>query len=153
MTLLSAGKMGNPSKTLRETALRLSGWQSRQLFGVDLSLRREATVKDFMHHEERVTAGEREPELFPPSRPAAPLAGRKPMVDALFNLSSRCLEDTPDLSRELKEGDDSDPEDSVKTWRKIHRPRMCEGSRRHPLIPYAKVQRAEARSGASRQHQ
>jgi NAD(P) transhydrogenase len=26
-----------PSKTLRETALALSGWRSRKLFGVDLS--------------------------------------------------------------------------------------------------------------------
>ena len=32
-----------PSKTLRETALALSGWQSRRLFGVGLSLRRETT--------------------------------------------------------------------------------------------------------------
>ena len=32
-----------PSKTLRETALVLSGWRSRRLFGVDLSLQREAT--------------------------------------------------------------------------------------------------------------
>lgn len=48
-----------PSKTLRETALALSGVRSRRLFGVDLSLRREATVADFMHHEQRVTAGER----------------------------------------------------------------------------------------------
>jgi NAD(P) transhydrogenase len=32
-----------PSKTLRETSLMLSGWRSRKLFGVDLSLRREAT--------------------------------------------------------------------------------------------------------------
>ena len=31
-----------PSKTLRETALALSGMRSRKLFGVDLSLRREA---------------------------------------------------------------------------------------------------------------
>jgi len=37
-----------PSKTLRETALALSGWRSRKLFGVDLSLRREMTVEDFM---------------------------------------------------------------------------------------------------------
>jgi pyruvate/2-oxoglutarate dehydrogenase complex dihydrolipoamide dehydrogenase (E3) component len=36
-----------PSKTLRETALALSGWRSRKLHGVDLSLRREATVADF----------------------------------------------------------------------------------------------------------
>src|SRR5207248_4941043 len=39
-----------PSKTLRETALALSGMRSRKLFGVDLSLRREATVRDFMRH-------------------------------------------------------------------------------------------------------
>jgi NAD(P) transhydrogenase len=49
-----------PSKTLRETALMLSGWRSRQLHGVDLSLRREATVADFMRHERHVTAGERQ---------------------------------------------------------------------------------------------
>src|SRR5215470_14650846 len=48
-----------PSKTLRETALALSGWRSRKLFGVDLSLRREATVEDFMRHKERVVARER----------------------------------------------------------------------------------------------
>lgn len=48
-----------PSKTLRETALVLSGWRSRQLHGVDLSLRREATVADFMRHASQVTVGER----------------------------------------------------------------------------------------------
>jgi len=48
-----------PSKTLRESAIALSGWRSRRLFGVDLSLRREATVSDFMHHEKQVTADER----------------------------------------------------------------------------------------------
>ncbi len=48
-----------PSKTLRETALALSGWRSRRLFGVDLSLHRLATVSDFMSHEKNVTAGER----------------------------------------------------------------------------------------------
>jgi NAD(P) transhydrogenase len=37
----------------------LSGWRSRRLFGVDLSLRREATVSDFMRHEKQVTAAER----------------------------------------------------------------------------------------------
>ena len=44
-----------PSKTLRETSLMLSGWRSRRLFGVDLSLRREATVSDFMRHEKQVS--------------------------------------------------------------------------------------------------
>lgn len=49
-----------PSKTLRETALALSALQARNLYGVDLSLRREATVADFMYHEQHVTANERE---------------------------------------------------------------------------------------------
>src|SRR5436190_8825985 len=48
-----------PSKTLRETALALSGLRSRKLYGVDLSLRREATVADFMRHKENVAAHER----------------------------------------------------------------------------------------------
>jgi NAD(P) transhydrogenase len=43
-----------PSKTLRETALALSGLKSRNLYGVDLSLRREVTVADFLSHEESV---------------------------------------------------------------------------------------------------
>ena len=43
-----------PSKTLRETALVLSGWRSRELHGVDLSLKREATVGDFMRHANHV---------------------------------------------------------------------------------------------------
>lgn len=49
-----------PSKTLRETSLVLSGWRSRQLFGVDLSLQREATISDFMRHQQHVTATIRE---------------------------------------------------------------------------------------------
>src|SRR5437762_10802355 len=48
-----------PSKTLRETALALSGVRSRKLFGVDLSLRREATVADFMRHKTTVAVNER----------------------------------------------------------------------------------------------
>jgi NAD(P) transhydrogenase len=46
-----------PSKTLRETALALSGMKSRELYGVDLSLGRETTVADFLRHERRVKAG------------------------------------------------------------------------------------------------
>src|SRR6266850_1581551 len=49
-----------PSKTLRETAVALSGLKARNLYGVDLSLRREATIGDFMYHERRVAANERE---------------------------------------------------------------------------------------------
>ena len=48
-----------PSKTLRETALAISGLRARDLYGVDLSLRREATIADLMFHERRVTANER----------------------------------------------------------------------------------------------
>jgi NAD(P) transhydrogenase len=46
-----------PSKTLRETALALSGIKSRNLYGVDLSLRRTVTVADFLGHEENVKDG------------------------------------------------------------------------------------------------
>jgi NAD(P) transhydrogenase len=49
-----------PSKTLRETALVLSGLRARDLYGVDLSLRRQATVKDFLHRERQIVDGERE---------------------------------------------------------------------------------------------
>jgi NAD(P) transhydrogenase len=48
-----------PSKTLRETALALAGLRSRKLFGVDLSLRRAATVADFMRHQQNVATHER----------------------------------------------------------------------------------------------
>ncbi len=48
-----------PSKTLRETALALTGLKTRKLYGVDLSLRRNATIADFMHHERAVTSNER----------------------------------------------------------------------------------------------
>src|ERR1700675_4307447 len=48
-----------PSKTLRKTAVALSGVRSRKLFGVDLSLRREATIRDFMRHKDNVAAHER----------------------------------------------------------------------------------------------
>lgn len=43
-----------PSKTLRETALALSGFRSRRLYGVDLSLRREVTIGDFLGREQQV---------------------------------------------------------------------------------------------------
>ena len=46
-----------PSKTLRETAMALSGMRSRNLHGVDLSLRRQATVADFLRHEQNVRDG------------------------------------------------------------------------------------------------
>ncbi|MGQ0561791.1 MAG: Si-specific NAD(P)(+) transhydrogenase [Gemmatimonadota bacterium] len=48
-----------PSKTLRETSLVLSGFRARGLYGVDLSLRREATVRDFLYREQQVVEAER----------------------------------------------------------------------------------------------
>src|SRR5436853_2712428 len=48
-----------PSKTLRETALAPCGCRPRKFFGVDPSLRGEATVADFMRHKENVAAQER----------------------------------------------------------------------------------------------
>jgi len=50
--LINTGTL--PSKTLRETALALSGFRSRELYGVDLSLRRRARVADFLRHEREV---------------------------------------------------------------------------------------------------
>lgn len=48
-----------PSKTLRETSLFLSGFRNRDLSGVNLSLQHQVTVRDFLKHEQRVTADER----------------------------------------------------------------------------------------------
>jgi NAD(P) transhydrogenase len=47
-----------PSKTLRETALALSGIKARALYGIDLSLRRDCTVDDFLKHEQQVRSVE-----------------------------------------------------------------------------------------------
>ncbi|AWM36410.1 Soluble pyridine nucleotide transhydrogenase [Gemmata obscuriglobus] len=49
-----------PSKTLRETALALSGYRSRDLHGVDLSLRRNITVDDALRHERTIKAAHRD---------------------------------------------------------------------------------------------
>src|SRR4051794_35598837 len=48
-----------PSKTLRETALFLSGFRNRDLSGLNVSLKKEVTIRDFMLHEHTVTARER----------------------------------------------------------------------------------------------
>lgn len=47
-----------PSKALRESALVLSGARARKLLGVDVSVRREMRLADFLHHERRVCAEE-----------------------------------------------------------------------------------------------
>ena len=49
-----------PSKTLRETALHLSGLKARGLYSVETTLRHEATVSDFLYRERRVKGIERE---------------------------------------------------------------------------------------------
>src|SRR3954462_2729195 len=43
-----------PSKTLRETALYFSGLRQRGLYGVDLTVKRDITISDFMHRERAV---------------------------------------------------------------------------------------------------
>jgi len=48
-----------PSKTLRETALYLSGFRQRGLFGVDLSLKERVTIKELMFRERKVKENER----------------------------------------------------------------------------------------------
>jgi NAD(P) transhydrogenase len=48
-----------PSKTLRETALFLSGFRNRDLSGVNLSFKHEVTIRDFLVHEQHVTRDER----------------------------------------------------------------------------------------------
>jgi NAD(P) transhydrogenase len=51
-----------PSKTLRESALHLSGWKQRGLYGVNVSIRPDISVSDFMYHERAVV--EKAWELF-----------------------------------------------------------------------------------------
>src|SRR4051812_19555547 len=48
-----------PSKTLRETALFLSGFRNRDLSGLELRLNHQVTIRDFMAHEREVTQRER----------------------------------------------------------------------------------------------
>jgi NAD(P) transhydrogenase len=45
-----------PSKTLRETALYFSGLRQRGLYGVDYTVKRDLTVRDFMFREREVVA-------------------------------------------------------------------------------------------------
>ncbi len=48
-----------PSKTLRETALYLSGFRRRELYGVQMSLKQEVTARDFLYRERLVVEAER----------------------------------------------------------------------------------------------
>lgn len=55
----AAASTAIPTKTLRETSLALSGIRARRLHGVDLSLKGQATVQDFLRHERSVKNAER----------------------------------------------------------------------------------------------
>jgi len=46
-----------PSKTLRETALYFSGLRQRGLYGVDLRVKHDITISDFMYRERTVVEG------------------------------------------------------------------------------------------------
>src|SRR5207249_7208449 len=48
-----------PSKTLRESALFLSGFRQRDLYGVQFSMKEKVTVRDFMARERLVKENER----------------------------------------------------------------------------------------------
>lgn len=48
-----------PSKTLRETAVFLSGFRQRELFGLDVGLKKKVSVRDFMQRERLVKDEER----------------------------------------------------------------------------------------------
>src|SRR3954468_22293817 len=47
-----------PSKTLRETALYLSGFRQRGLYGVNMSLKEKVTTRDFLYRERQVQHAE-----------------------------------------------------------------------------------------------
>lgn len=49
-----------PSKTLRETALYFSGLRQRGLYGIDYSIKKDITVRDFMFREREVVRALRE---------------------------------------------------------------------------------------------
>jgi NAD(P) transhydrogenase len=49
-----------PSKTLRETALYLTGFRQRQLLGLDLGLKKKVSVRDFLQRERYVKDQERQ---------------------------------------------------------------------------------------------
>ena len=72
-----------PSKTLRETSLYLSGFRNRELSGINCSVNRHVTVRDFMVHEQHVTADERVKILTNLARHKVDLFyGRGAFVDA-----------------------------------------------------------------------
>jgi NAD(P) transhydrogenase len=101
-----------PSKTLRETALALSGLKSRNLYGVDLSLHREVTVADFLGHETHVK------ETFHKSLTTRLLAGKA----AIYRGTSTILDAHTvrvSLSSEDRQGPSSSPGEILLRGEKI----------------------------------
>jgi NAD(P) transhydrogenase len=49
-----------PSKTLRETALHLSGIRKREIYGLDFDFKQRINAKNFFHHFHSVRTRERE---------------------------------------------------------------------------------------------
>jgi NAD(P) transhydrogenase len=47
-----------PSKTLRESALYLSGFEKRGLYGINLEMREKVTARDFFYREKEVVHSE-----------------------------------------------------------------------------------------------
>jgi NAD(P) transhydrogenase len=91
-----------PSKTLRETSLTLSGFRNRGLYGVDLSLRRQATIRELMRREGVMTATERERIRKNLERHrVAVFQGEGSFVDAHTVRVSRAGEAPIDLSAEI----------------------------------------------------
>jgi NAD(P) transhydrogenase len=91
-----------PSKTLRETSLTLSGFRNRGLYGVDLSLRRQATVRDLMRHEATMVDTERDRiERNLDRHRVAVFRGEASFVDARTVRVARPDEPPLDLSAEV----------------------------------------------------
>ena len=49
-----------PSKTLRETALHLSGFRKREIYGLDFDFNQRINAKNFLHHFHNVRSRERD---------------------------------------------------------------------------------------------
>jgi NAD(P) transhydrogenase len=71
-----------PSKTLRESALLLSGWRMRKLLGLALTKHEEAKLSDFTYHEQHVkTVVRREVEARFHQTHIERIAGRAKFLD------------------------------------------------------------------------
>ena len=85
---------GHPN-SLRETALALSGARSRNLYGVDLSIRMEATVTDFAESRQATSAKIAKRNLEPPGA----------LIDLFWRHSAEAQEQTASgFLRQVKSG-------------------------------------------------